>query len=80
MYKRQILDKILSDLQLQIEMSQKDVKDAYIRKLELYSYPSDDVDCKLDEINDLIKAEIVNYWRNTGADVYKRQVLILLRL
>ena len=67
----EILDKILSDLQLQIEMSQKDVKDEYIRKIELYSYPSDDVYCKLDEINDLIKAEIVNYWRNTGAEGWK---------
>lgn len=67
----EILDKILSDLQLQIEMSQKDVKDEDIRKIELYSYPSGDVYCKLDEINDLIKAEIVNYWRNTRAEEWK---------
>lgn len=67
----EILDKILSDLQLQIEMSQKDVKDEDIRKIELYSYPSGDVYCKLDEINDLIKAEIVNYWKNTRAEEWK---------
>lgn len=67
----EILDKILSDLQLQIEMSQKDVKDEDIRKIKLYSYPSGDVYCKLDEINDLIKAEIVNYWRNTRAEEWK---------
>ncbi len=67
----EILDKILSDLQLQIEMSQKDVKDEDIRKIELYSYPSGDVYCKLDEINDLIKEEIVNYWRNTGTEGWK---------
>lgn len=67
----EILDKILSDLQLQIEMSQKDVKDEDIRKIELYSYPSGDVYCKLDEINDLIKVEIVNYWRNTRAEEWK---------
>ena len=67
----EILDKILSDLQLQIEMSQNDVKDENIRKIELYSYPSGDVYCKLDEINDLIKAEIDNYWRNTGAEGWK---------
>ena len=67
----EILDKILSDLQLQIEMSQKDVKDEDIRKMELYSYPSGDVYCKLDEINDLVKVEIANYWRNIGAEGWK---------
>lgn len=66
-----ILDKILSDLQLQIEMSQKNVKDEDIRKIELYSYPNNDVYCTLDEINDLIKTEIVNYWRNTGTEGWK---------
>lgn len=67
----EILDRILSDLQSQIEMSQKDVKDADIRKIELYSYPSGDVYCKLDEINDLIKKEIVSYWINTRAERWK---------
>lgn len=67
----EILNKILSDLQLQIEISQKDVKDEDISKIKFYSYPNGDVYCKLDEINDLIKVEIVNYWRNTGAEGWK---------
>lgn len=66
-----ILDKIFLDLQAQIETSQKDIKDEDIKKIELYSYPSDNVYCELAEVNDLVKAEIINYWRNTRAEGWK---------
>ena len=67
----EILDKILEDLRLQIEMSQKEVKDEDIKKIELYSYPSGNLYCELAEINNLIKQEIINYWRNLGTDGWK---------
>lgn len=66
-----ILNKILSDLQAQIETSQKDIKDENIKKIEMYSYPNSNIYCELAEINDLIKTEIINYWKNIGAEGWK---------
>ena len=66
-----ILDKIFSDLQTQMETSQKNIKDADIKKIEMYSYPNGSVYCELAEINDLVKVEIINYWRNIGAEGWK---------
>ena len=66
-----ILDKIYGDLQMLIETSKKDIKEADIKKVEMYSYPNGNVYCGLGEINDLIKAEINNYWRNIGTEGWK---------
>ena len=47
------------------------MKDEDIKKIELYSYPSGNLYCELAEINNLIKQEIINYWRNLGTDGWK---------
>ena len=66
-----ILDRILSDLQAQMVTSQNNIQDEDIKKIEVYSYSNGNVYCELAEINDLVKVEINNYWRNTGAEGWK---------
>ena len=67
----EVLDKIYLDLQKEIEICKKGIKDEDIDKIGMYSYPSNKVYCELGEINDLIKKEIINYWRNAGAESWK---------
>lgn len=67
----EILDKIFSDLQEEIEICEKGIKDEDIDKIGMYSYPSNKVYCELGEINDLIKEEIINYWTNAGSEGWK---------
>ena len=68
----EILDKILIDLQNEIKACGQEIKDEDVRKIEMFSYPNRNLYCGLDEIDSLIKEQIVKYWGNIRAEGWKR--------
>lgn len=67
----EILDKILSGLQDEITVCENEIKDEDVKKIEMFSYPNHNLYCGLDEIDNLIKEQIVEYWKNSGIEGWK---------
>ena len=67
----EILDKILIDLQDEIELCEKEIKDEDVKKIEMFTYPNHNLYCGLKEIDSLVKEQIVEYWRNIGIETWK---------
>lgn len=64
----EILDKIIGDLDAQIQVSTLGIQQADLKKMALYPYSENKLYCSIIDINDLIKKEIITYWEHRGYD------------
>lgn len=66
-----ILNKIIQDLDIQIQLCMQSIKQTDLDKIIVYTYPKNKEYCGLDEINDLLKQEITTYWNISHAPDWK---------
>lgn len=69
----EILNKIIEDLETQIRACMQNIHQADLDKIVLYAYPGNKEYCGIDEINNLLQQEILNYWTVTKAPDWKNQ-------
>lgn len=67
----EILGNFKSDLEVTLNKIQQGFSDESLKKVILYSYDNGQKYCPLDEIDNLIKAEIINFWNTGTGDEWK---------
>lgn len=68
----EILDKIYSDLQEQIDTCEAGIKEESLAKIQLYKYSNGNEYCELELIEELISHEINCYWGYVDTEGWKR--------
>lgn len=67
----EILSAFKSDLEIDLNNIQQGFSDETLKKVSLYTYENGQTFCYLDEIDNLIKAEVIEYWGNDTGSQWK---------